>query len=580
MPKGVKYGRWASGDMERALAAVRNGDIGLNAAAREYSIPKATLKRHLDGKNYYATEGNKVVGSLGDIPPHVEEELVRHVLDLEKALFGITATDLRRLAFQVAEANNIPHRFHKDKQIAGKKWYYLFMRRHPELSLRQPEATSMARATGFNKGRVHEFFNILERLVVDNNINATNIFNVDETGLTIIQKKPRKIISRKGKAQVGAISSGERGLNTTAVCCVSAAGFYVPPMLIYKRGRACEDFKDGAPPGTVFVFNAESSYINKEIFVQWLQHFIKFVKPNINQKVLLLLDGHSTHTKNIDALQIARENGIIMLSLPGHTTHRLQPLDVAFFKPLNTYYSDDIEKWLRANPGRCITQAKVAMLFGTAYGRAASVSTAVNAFRATGIWPVNRDVFQEHHFAPSLATTPGADALTLPHREPNVEVDVSISMNTQASTSGLQAFPVQTEDEEGTTISSTNSKPTSSSLAVPLEKISPLPKAAAVICGKRKQTGTQRATVLTSSPYKYELENAAEKRALKQNRGRLKPKKLKMQESGESNSWFCELCETACEDDMIQCLACKKWVHENCAGVKKGQKRFFCFNCH
>jgi hypothetical protein len=40
--------------MERALAAVRNGDIGLNAAAREYCVPKATPKRHLDGKNYFA----------------------------------------------------------------------------------------------------------------------------------------------------------------------------------------------------------------------------------------------------------------------------------------------------------------------------------------------------------------------------------------------------------------------------------------------------------------------------------------------------------------------------------------------
>jgi hypothetical protein len=52
MPTGVKYGRWEPQDMERALAAVRNEDIGLNAAAREYCVPKATIKRDLDGKNY------------------------------------------------------------------------------------------------------------------------------------------------------------------------------------------------------------------------------------------------------------------------------------------------------------------------------------------------------------------------------------------------------------------------------------------------------------------------------------------------------------------------------------------------
>jgi hypothetical protein len=162
--------------MERALAAVRNGDIGLNAAAREYCVPKATLKRHLDGKNYFAVESTQVIGSVGDIPPHVEEQLVHHVLQLEQCIFCTTVTDLRLLAFEVAELNSIPHRFNKEKQIAGKiKWYYGFMKRHPHLSLRQPEATSMARAAGFNKERVKEFFDLVEKITDDNNLDAPRV---------------------------------------------------------------------------------------------------------------------------------------------------------------------------------------------------------------------------------------------------------------------------------------------------------------------------------------------------------------------------------------------------------------------
>jgi hypothetical protein len=61
-----------------------------------------------------------VIGSVGDIPSHVEEQLVHHVLRLEQCTFGSTVTDLRRLALQVAELNRIPHRFNKEKQIAGK----------------------------------------------------------------------------------------------------------------------------------------------------------------------------------------------------------------------------------------------------------------------------------------------------------------------------------------------------------------------------------------------------------------------------------------------------------------------------
>ncbi|KAJ4443582.1 hypothetical protein ANN_05256 [Periplaneta americana] len=58
--------------------------------------------------------------------------------------------ELRLLAFDVAERNEIPHIFNKEK-IAGKKWYCTFMRRHPELIFRQPESISFARAKGFNK---------------------------------------------------------------------------------------------------------------------------------------------------------------------------------------------------------------------------------------------------------------------------------------------------------------------------------------------------------------------------------------------------------------------------------------------
>lgn len=66
--------------MEIALEAVRNGDVGLNTASREYSVPKATLKRYLDGKNYFTVVNTQVIGSIGDIPSHVEGELVNHIL--------------------------------------------------------------------------------------------------------------------------------------------------------------------------------------------------------------------------------------------------------------------------------------------------------------------------------------------------------------------------------------------------------------------------------------------------------------------------------------------------------------------
>ena len=114
--------------------------------------------------------------------------------------------------------------------------------------------------------------------------------------------------------------------------------------------------------------------------------------------MLLVLDGHSSHTKNLEAIELARESGVIMLSLPAHTTRRTQPLDVAFFRPLKVYNNQAIEKWLRTNAGRSVTVFQVASLLCDAYNQAATVGCAKNGFEKCGLWPVNPDVFHETDF--------------------------------------------------------------------------------------------------------------------------------------------------------------------------------------
>ncbi|KIJ57062.1 hypothetical protein M422DRAFT_98915, partial [Sphaerobolus stellatus SS14] len=44
-------------------------------------------------------------------------------------------------------------------------------------------------------------------------------------------------------------------------------------------------------------------------------------------------DGHGSHETNAICL-IAIQSHIKMISLPPHTTHKLQPLDVGVFAPL------------------------------------------------------------------------------------------------------------------------------------------------------------------------------------------------------------------------------------------------------
>ena len=70
--------------------------MSLRKAAKEYNIPRTTLYRNLS-----QTLSKKL--PLGNKPvlKELEADLLKHVLEMESSLFGITVRDLRKLAYQV-----------------------------------------------------------------------------------------------------------------------------------------------------------------------------------------------------------------------------------------------------------------------------------------------------------------------------------------------------------------------------------------------------------------------------------------------------------------------------------------------
>lgn len=86
-------------------------------------------------------------------------------------------------------------------------------------------------------------------------------------------------------------------------------------MIILKKKRSHASLANGAPPGSL-VEISDTGYMNTDLFIKWLELFIFYVKPNINNKVLLMLDGHTTHSKNLKAISMVRENGVLILQMP------------------------------------------------------------------------------------------------------------------------------------------------------------------------------------------------------------------------------------------------------------------------
>jgi len=214
-------------------------------------------------------------------------------------------------------------------------------------------------------------------------------------------------------------------------------------------------------------------------------------------------------------------------------------------------------------------------IFGAAYIRCATMDKAVNGFRSTGIFPFNPDVYSDDDYAPSLTTEqpcPPTKPLSAPTTVLNEPSELSRVLSVQHRVS--------------------------------ISDISPLPRVNHVGARKRR---AQKAKVLTSSPFKRQLEEVKqkkleleqtrskrrEKKALKEQTSK-KPAKAQQQNlkkstrkkktktstneykkcsaaSDNSEQCFCLYCHELYTDppieDWIQCCVCKKWCHESCAPV-------------
>lgn len=555
--------------------------------------------------------------------PQQEQDLADHSRDLDTSFYGLTFKDLRRLAFQFAEANNISHRFDKESKLAGKDWALTFMKKY-RLSLRTPQQTSLARIMGFNKVQLEVFFNNLSEIMVKFKFTPDRIYNMDESGMSTVPNHVPKVISSTGKRAVGIVSSAERGQLITAICAMSATGNYIPPSLIFKRKRGKPELMNGAPPSSV-MFTSDSGYVNSELFVEWIKHFQTHAKATKDSPVLLILDNHSSHL-SLDAVLFCRQNGIHLLSIPPHSSHKLQPLDRCFFKPLKTYFSEACNHWLISNPGRVITQFQMAALFGTAYLRCASVGKAVNAFKTCGIVPLDPAVFTDEDFAPSAVTDIDLSNNDLFSDQPSTSIEQTISnqppnftnISNRPSTSSnsiessrstnslfcnLPTNDLSSDSESDSPLSSLNTIPQG---CVSPSDIRPLPKRKEQ--QQRRKKG-QKSEIITNSPFKSILEAKAEDMKKKTSKKVLfkrpapvkrRPKSLSSYSpnvnSSSSHSFTkakkikgtmdkdvsCPVCEEQYDEppdeDWIMCRVCKDWWHEACSNYE-GNGHFVCDYC-
>ena len=151
---------------EAAFDALRDG-TPVRQVARNYDVCHVSVGRYMKKLKKAQDEG-KPAPEMGYKSHHrifteaQESELVKYILRAADLYYGLTPMEVRRFAFLLTQTYNITvPAVWGVNQMAGPDWFTNFRKRHHELSTRKPQATSLARATAFNKTMVNEFFDNL-----------------------------------------------------------------------------------------------------------------------------------------------------------------------------------------------------------------------------------------------------------------------------------------------------------------------------------------------------------------------------------------------------------------------------------
>ena len=325
-----------------------------------------------------------------------------YTIQAAKMFYGLPKKEVQRMVYHYAIAcgsKTIPAAWEANK-MATRDWYYAFMDRNPNLVLKAPEGMSIARIVAFNKVNVETFFKAYTLAMEKYTFSPDRIYNLDESSLSTVMK-PVKVVCAKG-LPVATQVTRERGDSMTFVGIINAVGQSIPPVFIIPRRRWTNTFMRNTTFGCNFILHP-NGWMNGECFVKTLQHLHEKSGSSVDNKILLIMDNAECHM-NIHVVEFAIRHGIVIVTLPPHTTDKLQPLDVSVFGPFKTFLRALLNNFALMHPNQHITVHQLPEFACEAWIKASTPSNILGGFKSTGIWPINENIFPEDAFVGAQVT--------------------------------------------------------------------------------------------------------------------------------------------------------------------------------
>ncbi|XP_067283522.1 uncharacterized protein [Pseudorasbora parva] len=440
--------------LDAALNAVKSGE-SVRSVSQKFGIPKSTLSDHKLGKSECGPHPNRAL-TLEE-----EESLVNYIVWMADHGFPLTRTIVKCLALEIIKESSRKTLVNLETGLSD-NWWVRFKARHPDLTTRTPDSLDRARVLAATPEGIDNFFKLLVNIINLHSLQDKphQLWNCDETGFGDKPKSREKVICQKGKRHIYRQQTTTREHITVHVA-VSAAGESVPPFIIYPRCLPSVAYALGGPENSLYGY-ADKGYMTAELFLKWLDHFIKYAPPA--RPLVLIMDQHETHCGR-QIIDVCRENQIDILLLPPHTTHMLQPLDISVFNPLKGVFSTLASRMGLVRGDMVVGKKHFSAVLKHAYEKAVTAANIKAGFRKAGIYPLSReavDMTQIVKLIPSSSTAAAAPSSAVP----SSTTAVASSSSAVPTSSTAAAAPSSAVPSSTTAVASSSSAvPTSSTAA-------------------------------------------------------------------------------------------------------------------
>lgn len=372
--------------MANAINDVNKG-VSVGVAASRYDVPRITLRNKVTGKSPVDCR----FGPATILSQDEENVLVQWLFKMSDSHFPVTKDHLLDSVQKIITEKKLDSCPFKDNR-PGKKWFYAFLKRHPEISERTAQNLTKAR-DNVTEEDLKKWFESIRRYLEEQGLldvlnDPNRIFNTDESAF-YLQPNTGKVLVRKGEKNVYN-SAGDEKENLTALLTTNAAGFVAPPMIVFPYERLPVLIVNSVPNGWG-IGRSETGWMNAKTFFEYITNVFNpwLIDHNIPKPVLFFLDGHRSHM-TLHLANFCKDNGIEIIALYPNSTHLIQPMDVAVFRPLKTYWKYQTSQWKIDNPGRRFKKEDFAPNLDIAVKKITK-DTIKNGFRKSGLFPFSVD---------------------------------------------------------------------------------------------------------------------------------------------------------------------------------------------